>query len=928
MTKGLVRWGRSFIQMRSPLRLLLGVLAATIALGSAAGPALAAPPANDDFATAEALPGNRGAAIFDLTDATAQAGEPTNAATDERTLWFTYTPTSSGFATFAFCDTELYPIAGANLSVFTGATLAGLSVDSESSGGCPGGQANASIVAMGVSAGTTYSVQLGSTAATENVGGTLVYDFNEALPLNDDFGDAQTISGSLPQTIDADTGLATTELDETGIESYGPFNSIWFRWTPATSGPVSIDTCSTVSENPAHPADSKLEIFTNTNDPADLAGAVLHAAADDGCSSPTTALSRAYLNVNAGTEYRIRLVNYSDKFGAPYELNLREITTPEISGPPIITPQTTHVGIGETLTASVPDWFANPAITSVELQWQLCDSTGVTCNDIVGETGPTYAPIITDLGQRLKLIVTGTNGVETTVEESVTSAIVELPPANDNYADIIDLGSTAPASVTSDNYYATLETDENTGASDPIEGSVWYRWTAPAERTYFVDGCQSSSAYSFAVNVYTGVGSPLAELAEVGSINGGCENSGPYSRTYFTATPGQQFLIQAGNVPGESFVDFTMTISEVPVPSFTTAPTLDGPALEDAVLTLGFEDVNTVIPTQTEIDWTLCDSAGDNCGALADDGLNELQLAPITVGSRVKATVTLTNANGTASASVTSAVIQPDSDNDGVTDADDSCPTEAGTRPNGCEPSDVVANGAPTLSGGTVVGQQLTATTGLWTVLHDPLGLSYSYQWQRCTSTSGGSCSTLAASASNTYTLGTVDVLKVIRVLVTATNDDDSATQASAFSAPITAVAVTPPQPGDGSTPPPPAADPFPQPTAPKSLGKVKLSKKNTITLSKLSLLCGESATGPCTGSITFKTAKVKKGGKTIKSAKQTIKVSVLPRRTMLTTFKLNSAMVKAIKLAKSLKTSIVIKLGAPGFSAKSLSTGATVSLK
>ncbi|MGH2959217.1 MAG: hypothetical protein ACRDKE_06395, partial [Solirubrobacterales bacterium] len=184
--------------MRSPLRLLIGVLAAMIALSAASGTAIAAAPANDNFANAESLTGNRGSVFFNLSDATAQAGEPVNAGTDERTLWFSYTPTSNGFATFAFCDNALYPIAGANLSIFTGATLATLSVDSESSGGCPDGQTNASIVGMGVSAGTTYSIQLGSTAASENVGGTLIYDFNEALPANDDFGDAEEITGTLP----------------------------------------------------------------------------------------------------------------------------------------------------------------------------------------------------------------------------------------------------------------------------------------------------------------------------------------------------------------------------------------------------------------------------------------------------------------------------------------------------------------------------------------------------------------------------------------------------------------------------------------------------------------------------------------------------------------------------------------------------------
>jgi hypothetical protein len=48
----------------------------------------------------------------------------------------------------------------------------------------------------------------------------------------------------------------------------------------------------------------------------------------------------------------------------------------------------------------------------------------------------------------------------------------------------------------------------------------------------------------------------------------------------------------------------------------------------------------------------------------------------------------------------------------------------------------------------------------------------------------------------------------------------------------------------------------------------------------------------------------------------------------MPTTFKLKTSVIKAVKAAKSLKTSISINLGAPSFSSKALSTGATVSLK
>ncbi|MGH2958180.1 MAG: hypothetical protein ACRDKE_01130, partial [Solirubrobacterales bacterium] len=284
-----------------------------------------------------------------------------------------------------------------------------------------------------------------------------------------------------------------------------------------------------------------------------------------------------------------------------------------------------------------------------------------------------------------------------------------------------------------------------------------------------------------------------------------------------------------------------------------------------------------------------------------------------------KATVTLTNANGSTSASAVSDVIEPDSDGDGVTDPEDSCPAESGSRPNGCEPSEIVANGVPTISGSTVVGQQLAATTGLWNVLHDPLGLTYTYQWQRCTSASGGSCSTPFATASNTYTLGTIDALKVLRVLVTATNDDDSETQASAFSTTITAAPVTPPD-GGGTTPPPPAPPTNPLTlTVKKTLGNLT-PKKGVVTIKGAVVACAASATGPCKGKITF---NVKKGGTSAKYIDYPILIA--PGRTSAVIVKLKSAKLKAIAKAKSVKTTVKISVAAPGFAPSTATATATL---
>jgi hypothetical protein len=413
--------------------MLTAVLAASIALLAATGTAIAAPPANDDFVSAETLTGYRGTASFDLTDATVQSGEPQSSGTDDRTVWFSYTPASSGLASFSICDFDAaYEIAGANLTVYTGSTLVGFTSVADSSGGCPADQVNARILELPVTAGTTYSLQVGNAAAAEITGGTLTYDFNLQHPANDDFADASEITGALPQSIDADSGLATTETDESGIDFWGPFNSLWYHWTPDADGTVSIDTCSTLSENPAVAvADSGLQVFTNTNDPADLAGASLYNSSENGCSAPNSLLSRAYIEVNAGTDYWIRVVNASDKFGAAYKLKLHWVTKPELNGTAYVYPQGTNLPIGEPVYAGVPDWYANPGVSTIDLQWQLCDADGNACSDIAGETAGTYVPVASDGGHRLRLKVTASNDAESTTEFSDASDPVEsLPPVD------------------------------------------------------------------------------------------------------------------------------------------------------------------------------------------------------------------------------------------------------------------------------------------------------------------------------------------------------------------------------------------------------------------------------------------------------------------------------------------------------------------
>jgi hypothetical protein len=72
----------------------------------------------------------------------------------------------------------------------------------------------------------------------------------------------------------------------------------------------------------------------------------------------------------------------------------------------------------------------------------------------------------------------------------------------------------------------------------------------------------------------------------------------------------------------------------------------------------------------------------------------------------------------------------------------------------------------PTVSGMTIKGETLVASTGSWTGTEP---ISFSFQWQRCNA-DGASCSSISSATKTSYVLVDGDVGARLRVLVTASN--------------------------------------------------------------------------------------------------------------------------------------------------------------
>jgi len=106
---------------------------------------------------------------------------------------------------------------------------------------------------------------------------------------------------------------------------------------------------------------------------------------------------------------------------------LSSSAVPKNTAPPTIsgTPK-----VGQALTASPGSWSGNP--TSFAYEWQDCNVDAAVCTNIAGATGTTYGVRLSDLGFRLRVVVTAKNDKGSATATSAPTAVVTptTPPPN------------------------------------------------------------------------------------------------------------------------------------------------------------------------------------------------------------------------------------------------------------------------------------------------------------------------------------------------------------------------------------------------------------------------------------------------------------------------------------------------------------------
>ena len=121
----------------------------------------------------------------------------------------------------------------------------------------------------------------------------------------------------------------------------------------------------------------------------------------------------------------------------------------------------------------------------------------------------------------------------------------------------------------------------------------------------------------------------------------------------------------------------------------------------------------------------------------------------------------------------------------------------------------------PNISGTAQEGQTLRASTGTF---NGTAPITYAYRWLRCNA-QGNGCSNIGGATSSTYQVKSGDVGHRLRVRVTATNSDGSATSTSNETAVVTAA----------TAPPPPVVNGCPAGNGPVDVSQVSLPARLVI---------------------------------------------------------------------------------------------------
>jgi hypothetical protein len=204
----------------------------------------ATPPANDNFADAQAIgPGLPLKLNADNDYATVESGEPDHGdySGTTRSLWYSWTADRTARVRLRACGEGKTFFT----SVYTGASLPALTEVGDRS------YASFCSIFFDAVAGTKYMIAVAGGPFTDNHGPFQLDLHQLKAPVNDSFEKAVNLGSKLPVSVPGTTVDGSDEPDEPNHSDYMSERSasVWYRWKAVSDKPVILSSCGSGNPN-------------------------------------------------------------------------------------------------------------------------------------------------------------------------------------------------------------------------------------------------------------------------------------------------------------------------------------------------------------------------------------------------------------------------------------------------------------------------------------------------------------------------------------------------------------------------------------------------------------------------------------------------------------------------------------------------------
>ncbi|MGB6222388.1 hypothetical protein [Haloferula sp.] len=486
-----------------------------------------ASPANDDFAGAFSLDSGWGAFATGLNVlATSEVGEPSHGGSPATaSVWYRWTAEETGRAEVSCFGVVL------RTGVYQGSgfgTLIEIASGTEP-------------IEFDVVAGQEYWIALDSEQPF-----SFLIRVNEVVvpPSSPDFfADAEELSGAVASVEVSTVGASLEEGEPYHTGSIFQGGSVWYRWTAPANGPVEVSGMDSSSYH--------LAVYLGD----ELASLAPIATGLD--------YTRLRFFAELGTEYRIA-VSASSSVSAEFQLQLEQAATFPTNDR--LAEGTILLGLSGTASGDLSlasrdagePWHASsPWEATVWYLW-TAPVDGSCVFEVNGSGDEWLAAYQGDSYSALLFEASGKQQVGFSVQAGkVYSIAVGVPSyedaggfeisfdcrehaSNDAFLSLSDLGTTSSAMLSGRLLGATRESMEPNHGGGTGSGSLWWRWTAPADGIWILDGTGSKS--SAAMAIYQG--EEINELLKRASVS---RNGGDL--LVWKAQAGESYLIVVDGLP-------------------------------------------------------------------------------------------------------------------------------------------------------------------------------------------------------------------------------------------------------------------------------------------------------------------------------------------------------------------------------------------